>query len=307
MIMNETVKPPRGTAKFLVRLHCYLLAFFAFGVFSVQSVRGQDNKTVPLDILNQPRDHRSAHAHNADMSCCKPCVPTAADRDPDVVKRPCFVRALNKARVNYGIFRRVDPDLPGDRIPEDEQAQFKRFLEQVFTDECLPKSWTAAQRSAFSTASAPDEAWIEVASWKAPIGEVRASRVRKTDAIKLRLKVAPDHRLAVHVRPAPGPDFDPDVRVQDEKQVFFETKELHDVLAGLFREPFDKPDDYVVHGGTRDFEGVLVFVGNVFSTHRSPTDPHWYDTLRLLVTDSDPQYVGVVIDLRAEAKKERTK
>lgn len=45
-------------------------------------------------VLGQPPEQDPnlgtfrAHVHSADMSCCKPCVPSEADNDPDVFKRP---------------------------------------------------------------------------------------------------------------------------------------------------------------------------------------------------------------------------
>ena len=45
-----------------------------------------------------------AHVHNADMSCCKPRVPTEADLDPDVLKRPCLVRGLSKSQEAFRVY-----------------------------------------------------------------------------------------------------------------------------------------------------------------------------------------------------------
>ncbi len=236
-----------------------------------------------------------------------PEVPwTEAELNPDVARRPRFVTALSRARVSYGVFLGVrDPDLPGDRIPKDEQAQFNGFLERVLSDEFLPTSWDPAQRSAYS-AYIPGDARIEVVSWKTPFGDVRVSRSRKTDAVKVRLRVADAHRLVVRSRRGPLPDVISIVKERDQKSVFFETEALHRLLTGVFRVPFDTEGDYHIQGRIREFEGVRVFVGRVSANHWSTTDPHWYDNLRLLVTDSDPQYVGVSIDFTAEAKRDRS-
>ncbi len=301
-------KDPRVLASYFSRGLCCCFVIAQGSISIVSEAQGPKENLIPPEVANQPPDNRTAHRHSdPEDSCCKPCVQTAADRDPDVAKRPCFVRALNKARVNSGIFGYPHGQtISGDRLPEGERIQFEGYLERLLNPSVLPEVWSAADRWALVTTTSTQDPWVEVASWDAGIGKIKTSRVRRSASIKIRFQVLEKDRLSVRARPAPGPDFDPDVEQRDQKGIFFEAESLHRVLTGIFQLPFDTKSDYFVRGRTREFEGIRVFVGNVFANNRSPSDPHWYDRFSLLVTDSDPQYMGVTIDFRAEVEERRS-
>ena len=90
-----------------------------------------------------------------------------------------------------------------------------------------------------------------------------------------------------------------------------ETRSTHRVLTRsdqAFRAPFDSPDNFRVEGYDAEYEGVRVLHGGIRSrelsmqlrAERSQRPRHWWDEMRLLVTDSDPQYFCVRVTLREE-------
>jgi hypothetical protein len=78
------------------------------------------------------------------------------------------------------------------------------------------------------------------------------------------------------------------------------------LITKVFRVPFQSLEDFVVDGYDAEYEGVRVFHGEIRSRERSTQlradrsqrPAHWWDEMRLLVTDSDPQYFCVQITLR---------
>ena len=92
-----------------------------------------------------------------------------------------------------------------------------------------------------------------------------------------------------------------------EQWVFFEKPRFHEFLTRVFRVPFETPDDVVIRGFDTEYEGVGVFHGTILARERGRVwvggdnpPQHWWQQMRLLVTDSDPQYFCVSIVLGSD-------
>ena len=290
-----------------------------------------------LDEQGKPR----AHIHNPDMSCCV-CTPTAADRDSDVFKRPCFLQALGRSRETVRSFvngltgglRDGNVKLDTNQIPDEDLQAFQMHLERVLNFEYLPGEWNQVQfeglafqpmkprkevRNGIPTVLGyePDLSQ-EVklrdgngiqAAWAVNGIEVLPYTTYYEDntakGILVRLRLGGKRRLILKARrPA---DFLESGGLRDNFSHFFETGSFHALLTNVFRVPFLSPDDMAVVGFDAQHEGVRVFHGKILSRdwYRHRIGPnakagpaHWWDEMRLLVTDSDPQYFCVQIALR---------
>lgn len=279
------------------------------GVALLHAKEPPDPPPVDPNVANQRKDNRRAS---------EPSLPvpwTEAELNPDVAKRPRFVVALGRARVNFGVFcGNSDPDLPGDRLSKDERTEFQYFLETVISEDSLPADWDSVTHSAYSSRGT-GEPWIQVIDWETSLGRVMASRVREAKTFTVRLRVAPQSRLVIRTAPPPEDRFADPYNTRGEK--FFDRAALHELLVGVFGFPFEDPNAYAIRGNLRVFEGVPVFFGTIAASAKANSGttgvppekpkPAWYRKVRVLITDSDPQYVGVVIDFSAEARELRLK
>lgn len=281
-----------------------------------------------------------AHIHNPDMSCCAPCVPTAADQDPDVFRRPCFVRALVRSRDTVRSFvnglsggpRDGSIKLAADRIPSADLDAFRSLLNAVLQPTYLPARWEDVEfhgltnypiktktelRNGVPTSVGyePDlsgevklregdgiqTAWAVGGVQILPFARHGAN---PPQSVLLRLRLHGDERLVVKPRPA---DFVRAGVLADNFGDFFDKAAFHALLSKVFRVPFETPDELLLDGYAREYEGARVFHGKIRSRdwevarkQRDPAQspPHWWDEMRLLVTDSDPQYFCVSVVLR---------
>lgn len=241
---------------------------------------------------------------------------TEAELNPDVAMRPRFIAALAGARLPK-MFRASDPSLSGDSIPENERAEFESYLANVLVRDCVPRDWASVQRGAYAVPDRPGgrlgEPWIELATWSTALGTIGASRVRNASSFVIRLQLHRGHRLDIHPRPAQTEEFRPGVAAWDNWAVV-DRDAFHSLLTSLLRVPFNSPEDYILKQGGREFEGVMVFHGILRAAEtrgdgrrelRPRSASAWHHRINVLVTDSDPQYFGVSIDLRAEAESSR--
>ena len=289
-----------------------------------------------FDEQGKPR----AHIHNPDMSCCKPCVPTDADRDPDVFRRPCFARALVRSRETvrafvYGLTGgpRDGIHVGAERIPAQDIEGFQSLLTTVLKPGSVPRAWEEIEF--YGSAPCPTRTISEMrngvktfvrqeldcnaevkvlkdgdaiqTAWTVDGIEVLPRVRRSTQAPKgmlIRLRLHGDERLVLKPRPA---DFVRAGVLADNFGDFFDKAAFHALLAKVFRVPFESPEDFLVDGyDTEITAGARVFTGKIRSRDRVTQlkadrwaeSPHWWDEMRLLVTDSDPQYFCVRVMLR---------
>jgi len=233
---------------------------------------------------------------------------TAADFDPDVAKRPRFLSALAKRRIIPRLSDYGEPNLPPNSIPADEWTEFRSSLEHIISQESLPDDWETVTNSVYGDSRG--EPSIQVLSWELPLGTIMVSRSPTSrGGCGIRLQVAPDHRLVI--RPATDADYQADRWTSDGKK-FFDQAALHRLITSVLAVPFPAPEDFMIAGGTpATLEGVRVAVGSIEA--RTPLEEPtqsgqrpWYHSIPILITDSDPQYIGFGIDFRAEAKEHRT-
>ncbi len=258
-------------------------------------------------IKNQPPATRPAHVPS-------PPIPwTEAELNPDVGKRPRFVAALNLQRKNYGTFWIAEPDLAAESIPDVERAEFEQFLAHVVTKDCqAPLCDPNAIYSAYRGGST--EAEIETVTWETAFGTLRAVRGRNGHHFSVRLKVSPEQRLMIRATVPEKYETRGPIRGTVDGKRFFDQDALYSLITGVFRFPYLGPDDFVIHGNVQEYEGVRVLVGSIISRRwpggeirdaKERPEPPWYARVRLLVTDSDPQYFRLAIDFRQEAKRIR--
>jgi len=265
----------------------------------------------------------------------EPCIPTEEERDPDVFKRPCFVRTLRFSRrfaPVHGLTRtQGGVQLPAEAIPATSLHRFRGLLAQVLKPEYLPASWATVDFNARASCRARPISEIRngvptfvrqeydctgvtsltegnpiQAAWALNGIDVlpqikHGTRFQNRAAIRLRLYG--DDRLTIRPRP-PGDDGDRPGAMRN----FFDREAFHDLLTSVFQVPFETTEDWLVDGRDGEPAGVRVFHGTIRSRdwemHRrepeAPSNPlRWWDEIRLLVTESDPQYFCVEIVLRA--------
>jgi len=336
------------------RRHMVLL-FAACVIFSILRTAMGQPEDVPADLRNRvpvigpdgtvppgslppgmvdEQGRPIAHVHNANMSCCAPCAPET-NTDPDVCKRPCFTRALGKARKYRGecdgLTGAAEVRLTQDRMPAEVIERFRGLLHNVLQVAYLPHGWNEVQFfvpshltpvieirdgvrvyagvQADRTAEARElrERDAIVTGWT--IGDIevlpvkwhRAGRSRKDALIRLRIHGA--ERLELGQRPKGY------TRSVKDSPAFFNPDAFHLLLTKILRVPFESPDDFLVDGYDTDYArspGVRVFHGEIRSRERSAqlradrsaAPAHWWDEMRLFVTDSEPQYFCVQITLR---------
>jgi hypothetical protein len=94
-------------------------------------------------------------------------------------------------------------------------------------------------------------------------------------------------------------------------QDVIDKRKLLQILTTMLQFPFRSEEDFtVLDGPSGVYEGVRVFSGNIRSAYRDSRKYYedgakesnlaWYDEATVFVTDSDPQYVCLTIDLREE-------
>jgi hypothetical protein len=120
--------------------------------------------------------------------------------------------------------------------------------------------------------------------------------------VLIRLRLRGSDRLDLHQRPM---DFRPGGERVRERWDFFNSRAFHDLLSRVFTVPFTSANDYLVDGYDTVHEGVTVFHGKVIPNAPTGPAPSWNE-MRLLVTDSDPQYfcVGLTFPVDSEDRKE---
>lgn len=287
------------------------------------------------NAIGQPEDNtdyfrESAHLHSPDMSCCAPCAPEG-NQDPDVFKRPCFLRALGKSlkggQSSAGLMFPDGMNVPAGQTAAAALDGFRSLLSSVLQPAVLPQAWEGVN---FYIPYLPKKAAMELRSGiKTFVGyepdlAARGNELKEGDAIQTgwaidgievlpRILYAPGPpkyasiRLRLHgherlvLKPRPG-DFDE----PGGRRKFFDSAAFHNLLTKVFRAPFESSEDWFTDGYDTTYEGVRLFHGQIVSrewgiprraSNTDRTPPHWWDQMRLLVTDSDPQYFCVSIVL----------
>ncbi len=283
--------------------------------------------------VQEVKGEAQRHFHSPDMSCCAPCA-SETNADPDVFKRPCFVRALSRSlekpkRVCEGLTDAADVKLTQDRLPVHIIERFRGLLSTVLQPAFLPRRWDQVQlyvpypvkmvtelrgdtrflvgHEVNRAAEANDSKYDAMQTgWTVGAIDVlpRTSHPDKSPTGALiRLRLHGSERLDVRWR-----SKHPEVlsgSTEWEKWEFFDKVALHSFLTKVFRVPFGTPHDLVIDGYDTQYEGVAVFHGTILSggrrhvwTSGDHAPQHWWDQMRLFVTDSDPQYFCVQITLR---------
>lgn len=268
----------------------------------------------------------------------EPCVATAEEVNPDVFRRPCFVDALASSRQAFGAYAGFKvigkaglKVAPADRSGGvQDQTHLQNLLLNVIQSRYLPVSWQQAHF--YELLACPEkpitevrvpggaptvvgmkrecagvhvdelEAWAIEGEWTSEGIDVvplmwQRQQPRKTVVIRLRLHG--DDRLAIRPRPQ-------DRHAPGSRRDFFEPEAFDELFTSVFRVPFETTEDWFVDGYDAEYEGVRVFHGYVVAGPRKrpwvggdDAPQQWWEQMRLLVTDSDPQYFCVEIILRA--------
>jgi hypothetical protein len=255
------------------------------------------------------------------------------NQDPDVFKRPCFVRALHrsleKPKAYEGLTDTVEVKVTEDRIPAQEIEGFRGLLTTLLQPAYLPRPWGRAQlyipypvRSVtelrgetrvlvgheVNRSPEANEAKHDMiqAGWTIGGIEVlpRTSRgALPSRSTMIRLRLHGDERLEVRWRSKHDEVLSGSR--EWEEWVFFDKVAFGEFLNKIFRVPFAAPDDFLIRGYDTEYDGVAVFHGSIVSRERGRVwvggenpPQRWWQQMRLLVTDSDPQYFCVLISLR---------
>ncbi len=334
MIDEANTKCYGGLVNCFGRMPCWCLILCVSGIIVTFTAADPKEHLIPPEIANQPPDHRSAHRHtDAEHSCCAPCAPEA-NRDPDVFRRSCFVRALARARQGFHSHyaqtgtHGIEIKVSGDAIPVHSVQGFRALLNAVLRPDSLPQTWdeinfTVPYPMARTTelrggvrmlvgqevCRGPQPGTLKdgdpiQAGWTVRgIDVLPLTWHRKEESPRrayIRLRLHGSERLELGQRPE---DF---TRSSKDFGAFFNRDAFHSLLSKVFRVPFESLDDFLVDGFDTEYEGVRVFHGQIRSRDRvtqlredrSQKPLHWWDEMRLLVTDSDPQYFCIQIVMR---------
>jgi len=99
--------------------------------------------TLPPSMVDE-EGRPVAHVHNANMSCCAPCAPEG-NEDPDVFRRPCFLRALGKSRKGIesasGLMYPDGINVPAGQTAAASLQGFRNLLSSVLQPAFLSQAW----------------------------------------------------------------------------------------------------------------------------------------------------------------------
>lgn len=246
-----------------------------------------------------------AHAHKSDGSCCQPCVPTEAELNEDVFRRPCFVRYLSRSRE---LGRRAYRGLTGDAlrdgipisnelVPLSVQVQFTTMIEEVLKPSFLyppsqppvlialgdcPLVNITELRNGVPTAVGTDnDCSVELKEFKDrdalqtgwSVGSIdilpRSSfsgAHGRLNGITIRLRIHGAQRLELRPRPV---DFVRSGPLADNFRDFFDREAFHNLLTQVFRVPYRSADEYTVDGFDTSYVDVRAFHGRLFSIERA--------------------------------------
>jgi len=222
--------------------------------------------------------------------------------EPDVAQRYRFVRRLHHARLPALVFDYPDlKRLPKEAIDAEVLHRLRSQVAGVLNAQEFPPDWEGVQVYALGLTNDPNRDLRML--WTVPAGEAFVMGGREKHSLGLRFKLTGEFRVQLY----PANSSDGDHRI--------DTAALYRLLTTSFRFPFRRPEDFKVRAGPSGVhEGVYVFTARIQSNDlQVPTRMHateeeraqlrWYDDVRILVTDSDPQYVGLVIDLETESSR----
>jgi hypothetical protein len=235
-------------------------------------------------------------------------LPTAADRDADVAKRPRFRRSLTDARTFF-YFGTDGVRLPQQVLTRQEVsallADMKKSLKKEFVPDAINDDveWFATAIPPYDSPFAPDanhRLRTIGATWQTQYGEAEVAQgFGFTESLVFRLRT--EGRKLVNVK---APERNPDAHLKRYAGV--EINEVRQLLTQIVSCPFAAPEDFELYGGVRVFEGVHAFVGLAKQARPGDMSPEdwdadpWCRDISLLITDSDPQYVSLTLDLREE-------
>jgi hypothetical protein len=127
--------------------------------------------------------------------------------------------------------------------------------------------------------------------------------------LRIRVQLSKENRLAI--LPRPDQKEFPSYAAFDAHP-FVDKEGMLRVLATVFHFPFKTSDDFKILASDGVYAGVEVVSGTIWSryvAHERQDGPidnsdfDWYDEVRFLLTDSDPQYLCIGFDLRGPGEK----
>jgi len=213
------------------------------------------------------------------------------------------------------------------QIPRRFLTEFQEVLRAILRSKYLPVDWSDAQffvpypvkptmavrggvstimgntadlgagNSALENGDPVQTAWTNGEIELLPLGLYE--REGPLRSLYLRVRLRGKECLQLGSRPE---DF---TRSAKDFGAFFAPDAFHALLTKLLRVPFESPDDFLVSGFDTGYDGVRVYHGELVSREywrrrlddKLATPAHWWDDMRLLVTDSDPQYFCLQIHL----------
>lgn len=239
--------------------------------------------------------------------------------ETDLAKRRRFIHELNHSRINFMCFQ--NPDMlkeATDDIPQEKKAMFLELCSTLLAERLVPTGQESIQWYAnWADYGNPDAAGnvgltlrLIVAEWAVDGFIVRASQlVNAGRYVRIRLRFPKRQALEFHRMPA---DFDR----HSSPWEFVSKTELRAMLVDFFDLPYTSNAAFRYFGRMRALTGADVFTANL----RWPQGPGRKGDQntnaangssfagvpdRILITDSDPQYMCVSFDLQQTPQKER--
>jgi hypothetical protein len=251
----------------------------------------------------------------------RPCFIHALVRSRETVR--AFVAGLTGRPEREGIH------VAADGIPARDVGELQTLLAAVIMPGYLPRTWDAIefsgrtpciQRTVSETRNGVPTLVRQKLDCSAEVKEIKpgdllltgwtANRIevlpltwheqeRPLQTALLRFRLRGGDRLELKARPA---EFRRAGIRADNFGDFFDKAAFHAFLTRILRVPFATSDDLMMDGSDATYEGVHVFHGRIVSREWGPTwqrspekqiAPNWWDEMRFLVTDSDPQYVCI--------------
>lgn len=241
--------------------------------------------------------------------------PPADDpNEPDVGKRPRFLWELGQQRIPLAsgtiiameLFRNYE-QWKDRRIPDERKQQILTDAQRLLQADFLPQTQELVRWYGMWGSVPVFDASQNIVSRKSSLNwalaewDVGDYQIRTGSGLRIRLPRRPE----LEFRPMPS-GFKGSSRDWD----YVSNEGLRTVLDEFLAIPFDEYDEFWVRGYIESLAGVDVFVGK-FGLRNVPKEPDdvarseplgsWGRTHRILITDSDPQYLCVSFDLRAES------
>lgn len=247
-----------------------------------------------------------------------PPLPPYDPNEPDVAKRRRFVSELHRHRLGFCFKNLENSRNPADAdIPDDAKAHLLEQCTTMLADQMKPANPDAVRwYGRWNNYLTPDAAGntlrldLIVAEWSIGDFVLRASQPPNSERYMSFGFRFPKRPSVWFRRPSPSLSEKELTRWQSVPKT-----QVRQLLVEVFGTPYDSDEDFRLRGHVEACAGVDVYTGKIrrmpgSSPLQDAQEGHedfpeaWQRPYRILMTDSDPQYLCVGFDLGEKANDE---